>query len=291
MNGIVGMKPTWGRVSRYGLLGLAPSLDHVGPMARRVADAAAVLGAIAGYDDEDPTSLPGLAPDYLRDLQRGIKGVRLGFDEVYATQGVLPHVAEAVRQAVRDLEKLGAHVLPVKVPAMDASEPNVWLTLGSAEAVAVHEATFPSKADEYGAYFRQFLETGRAVTGAAYARANSLRAQYAGRLRHAFQGIDILAFPTLLTEAFPYDTDQAYAGFDGAVNTIAGVNLKYLESRFAFPYNYSGYPTLSLPCGASPSGLPLSLQLAGHPLSEALLFRVGYAYENASEWHRHHPPV
>jgi amidase len=290
-NGIVGLKPTWGRVSRHGVLALAPSLDHVGPMTRRVADAAAVLGVIAGYDPEDPTSLSGPAPDYLKELQRGIKGVRLGFDEVYTTQGVLPHVVEAVRQAVRDLEKLGTHVVPVKMPTMTEPVLSAWETLCAAEAVAAHEATFPSRADDYGVFFRKFLETGRTITGAAYAKASSLRAEFVGRLRQAFQHIDVLACPTMPTEAFAYDPEKAYGGFDAAANTLAGADVRYLEDRFTLPYDYSGYPTLSLPCGVSPGGLPLSLQLAGHPLSEALLCRVGHAYENATEWHRHHPPV
>jgi amidase len=291
MNGIVGLKPTWGRVSRYGVLETAGSLDHVGTMTRNVADAAAVLSVIAGPDVNDPTSLDAPAPDYLTGLNSGIKGLRLGFDEDYATQGVRPYMADAVRHAVQALEKLGARIMPVKMPKMTEPELSALMKLVSVESLAANKATFPSHADNYGSYFRQFLEMAQRVTAANYESAKLVRQEYVVKLSQVFQDIDILALPTLPTEAFPYNVENAYEGFNMATRTIAGVDLAFLERRFLLPFSYSGYPTLSLPCGTSPGGLPLSLQLAGRPLSEAMLCRIGQAYESATEWRQLHPPV
>ena len=296
-NGVVGLKPTWGRVSRHGTLDFAPSLDHAGPMARRVADVAAVLKIIAGYDPADPTSLSGPVPDYLAEISRGLKGVRVGFDEAYATAGIAPHMAQAVRQALRVLETLGARVVPMKMPALEVKHFRAWFVLASCEAAAVHEASFPSRADDYGAGFRDFLEGGRKFTGSDYARANFVRADFRGRVRAAFSGIDVLVCPTMMAEAFVYDPDKAYAGpvrsASGPPEMIDGVPFSFVavSGRFTTPYSLTGYPTLSLPCGQSPDGMPLSLQFVGHPLSEALLCSVGHAYERATEWHRRHPPI
>ena len=289
-NGIVGLKPTWGRVSRYGVLALAPSLDHVGPMTRRVADAAIVLATIAGHDANDPTSLFDPVPDFMRELEKGIKGVHVGFDEVYASSGVAAHVVDAVRQGVHELERLGAEIVPVHMPSMDEAAGG-WGILCAAEAAVAHEATFPSRAGDYGEYFRQFLENGRAVTGTAYAKANLRRAELRGTLHQTFQSFDILACPTTAAEAFAYDPEKAYGGADAT--STAGAPTAFLRDsiRFIVPYDLTGYPTLSLPCGQSPDGLPLSLQLVGRPLSEALLCRVGHAYERATEWHGQHPAI
>jgi amidase len=296
-NGVVGLKPTWGRVSRHGTLDFAPSLDHVGPMARRVADVAAVLGVIAGHDPADPTSLSEPVPDYLAQITKGIKGVRIGFDETYATAGVAPHMADAVRRALQVLETLGSRTVPVRMPAFEMKHFEAWYILASSEAGVVHERTFPSHASEYGAGFRDFLEGGRKFTGRDYARASFIRAEFAGRLRQAFRGIDALVCPTMMAEAFIYDPDNAYAGpvrsAAGVPEMLDGAPFPFVavSGRFTTPFSLTGYPTLSLPCGISPDGMPLSLQLIGHPLTEASLCRVGYGYERATDWHRRHPPI
>ena len=141
VNGIVGLKPTWGRVSRYGVLGLAPSLDHVGPMTRTVADAAAVLAVLAGWDAHDPTSLPESVPNYLGDIRRGIQGVRIGYDEDYISQGVQAETAAAVQKAARDLEELGGRVIGVRMPTFRGRHNGAWRTICSAEAAGEHAPT------------------------------------------------------------------------------------------------------------------------------------------------------
>jgi amidase len=279
------------------MLDFAPSLDHVGPMARRVADVAAVLGIIAGKDPADPTSLLEPVPDYLAQLSKGVKGVRVGFDETYATAGIAPHMADAVRRALKVLETLGARTVPVRMPALEMKHFEAWYILASSEAGAIHERTFPSHASDYGPGFRDFLEGGRKFTGRDYARANFIRADLAGRIRETFRGIDVLACPTMMAEAFIYDPGRAYEGpvrsATGVPETLDGAPFPFIavSGRFTTPHSLTGYPTLSLPCGISPEGIPLSLQLIGHPLAEALLCRVGHAYERATDWHRRHPPV
>jgi amidase len=183
------------------------------------------------------------------------------------------------------------------MPAFEAKHFEAWFVLASSEAAAVHEASFPSRADDYGAGFRDFLESGRKFTGRDYARASFVRAELRGAIRDAFVSIDVLACPTMMAEAFVYDPDNAYAGpvrrASGPPEMLDGVPFPFVavSGRFTTPYSLTGYPTLSLPCGQSPDGMPLSLQFVGHQLSEALLCRVGHAYERATEWHRRHPIV
>jgi amidase len=295
MNGIVGLKPTWGRVSRHGVLDLAPSLDHVGPMTRRVADAAVMLRAIAGPDPDDPTALPDAVPDYVADLERGVGGMRVGFDERYATEGVLPALTAAIRAALDVLEKQGARVVEITLPPA-ALEPDAllaWQTLCAAEAAVVHQATFPSQAADYGPWFRFWLGFGASVTGTQYAAAHHRRLETSGALRAAMRDVDLLLCPTVASEPFAYQREGVFSAPDAAAGSSAGVPLEWFQrsSRFTIPWDYNGYPTLSLPCGTTAEGLPLSLQLIGHPLTEGTLLRAGHTYEAATEWHRRHPPV
>src|SRR5215475_1073056 len=194
--GIVGLKPTWGRVSRYGVLALAESLDHVGPMTRTTRDAAIVLQAIAGYDRNDPTALLDRPPDLLAELDAGVEGLRLGFDERYATDGVEPRLAAAVLEARRRLEALGARIVPVELPELSGYL-EAWPTLCSAEAVAAHAATYPSRRDDYGPWFRAWLDRGARVSGADDGRAHALRLRCAGALREVFAPIQALLCPAM----------------------------------------------------------------------------------------------
>src|SRR4029453_14318713 len=241
--GIVGLKPTWGRVSRYGVLALEESLDHVGPMTRSTLDAAIMLQAIAGHDPHDPTSLLEPVPDMVTDIALGVKGVRIGFDEAYVTQGVDPELAAAVVAGVRVLESLGATIVPVRLPDL-APYLAAWPTLCTAEAVAAHAATYPSQRDEYGPWFRGWLDLGASVSGADYARANNLRAACNGLLRAVWQSIDVLACPAMPTPPFPVTPEGLYGPLPDE-----GFTMERL--RFTAPYNFNGAPTLSVPCGLS----------------------------------------
>ena len=286
-NGTVGLKPTWGRVSRYGVLALAESLDHVGPLTRSSTDAGIMLQAIAGSDPNDPTALPAPVPDMLerpdRSIER-IKGVRIGFDERYAVRDVDPQVSAAVVAAVEVLDGLGAEIVELRLPQVDEYVA-AWTVLCTAEAVAAHRATYPSRKDEYGPWFRGWLDLGAQVSGAEYATANNARAACTGHLRTAFEHVDALACPAMPELPFPV-TPEAQRSSSPVVDEAV-----FRLQRFTVPFDYNGAPTLSLPCGRSSEGLPLSLQLAGKPLGEPLLCRLGAAYEAATEWHNMHPDI
>lgn len=281
--GIVGLKPTWGRVSRYGVLALAESLDHVGPMTRSTSDAALMLQAIAGYDPHDPTSLIEPVPNLMQALDQGVNGLRLGLDEHYVTHHVDPELAEAVLAGVQVLANLGAIIVPVRLPDL-APYLEAWPTICTAEAVAAHAATYPSQRHTYGPWFRDWLDLGSRVTGAAYAQANNLRAACNGLLRQVWRDIDALACPAMPTPALPVTPEGLYG-------PMPGTGFSMARLRFTAPYNFNGAPTLTVPCGLNRAGLPLSLQFVGKPLGETVVCRLGHAYEQATTWHTLRPPV
>jgi amidase len=282
--GIVGLKPTWGRVSRYGVLALAESLDHVGPLTRRVADAAIMLEAIAGYDANDPTSLRDPVPPMVDGIDAGIRGLRVGLDKSFVTKGVDPEVSAGVLESVTVLRDLGARVVAVKMPKVDAI-PVSWMTLCASEAVAAHERYYPDRADEYGPWFRDFLDLGASVSGADYARANNARAAFNGALKGVLEEVDIIICPTMPTPPEPITREELYGPM------ILPDDDRLTPIQFTAPFDFSGSPTISLPSGFSKDGIPLSVQFVGHHLQEAILCRVGHAYESATEWHLKHPKL
>ncbi len=278
--GIVGLKPTWGRVSRRGVFPLGESLDHIGPMTRTVADAALVLGVIAGRDEGDETSLAAPVEDYAAALDRGVKGIRIGVDEKYISAQASPEVGAAVLEAVRTLERLGARVANVTLPEV---EPGIvaWMTICTADAAAAHEQTYPAKASDYGPGFRSFLEVGSAVRGQDYAKAHMVREGFANRFQELFGRVDVVACPSMSVASLPA------TGMPPDARALMGPNPLL---HFTGPFNLSRNPTLSQPCGKSPAGPPPSLQLIGRHLEEATLLQAGAAYERATEWHNQRPP-
>ena len=189
--GIVGLKPTWGRVSRYGVLALAESLDHIGPMVRSSADAAIMLQAIAGRDQNDPTSLPDPVPDMLKDIEQGVRGLRIGLDNKYISENTDPELVESVLTGIKTVEGLGATIVPVNMPDLSGYM-EAWGVLCSSEALAAHESTYPSRRDDYGPWFQAWLDNGALVTGAEYAKANNVRSACRGLLHNIFQDVDLI---------------------------------------------------------------------------------------------------
>ena len=293
VNGIVGLKPTWGRVSRHGVLDLAPTLDHVGPMTRSVKDAARMLSVIAGEDAADPTSLTAPVPDYESDLPAGVEGLTIGWDEAYATEGVAPAVADAVQSAVKQLAALGAEIRETTIPRLTEEEDNIWLTLAASEAAAVHRDTYPARAADYGEFFGQFLAIGNATPAGDVAAAVIARANAVGRLARAFTDVDLLVMPTTAHPAFNYSPDDAYTGIELETGNFSGFKMAWIgaSNRFVSLWDFNGYPTLSVPAGLSEDGLPVSVQFVGTPLTEGTLLRVGHAYEQANDFHNLHPIV
>jgi amidase len=279
-NGVVGLKPTYGRVSRAGVFPLAASLDHVGPLTRSVADAAALLYAMAGYDPRDPTSSRLPVPDYVLALDQGIAGLRLGVDERYLTVGVHPDVSRAVLAAVEVLKAQGAAIVAVTVPELeDDATGRAWYTITAAEALVAHAGFYPERAADYGP-FRELLEDGTRYSAQAYAQAHQVREELSGRLQGLFANVDVVLCPTMPSTAPRMDAQGNARMAEGLVRT-----------RYTFPWNFSRHPTLSLPCGFDSEGLPVSLQLVARHFAEDVLCRVGYAYEQATSWHTIAPPL
>ena len=280
--GLSGIKPTWGRVSRHGLFPLAETFDHIGPMARSTADAAAILQAIAGEDAADPTALPGQVPDYLNGLDGGISGFSIGIDRALIETNVDPIVVSNIEQTISLLQELGARIREVTVPSFVPLSVEV-LPLMTAEIMVAHAATYPSQADKYGPGLKQMLESGIHLSGMDIARAVQRRAVFNGELRKVFDGVDLI-----LTPASPVPT-PTWEEVDAMARDV-GVLLDRV-ARYTMPFNFSGNPTLSLPSGFASSGLPLGMQLIGPHLGEPLLCRVGHAFQQATDFHIVHPKL
>jgi len=285
-NGIVGLKPTYGRVSRHGVLPLAESMDHVGPMARRVADAAIVLQAIAGPDPEDPTSLAAPVPDMLADLGEGAAGLRIGYDRAYTSEGTDPGLVAAIDEALDVLSHEGAEIVEVTMPAGIRELGDPWYAICAAEAARAHADSFPARAAEFGPGFRDFLATGAAVTDEQYRQASALRADFNGRFNALLESVDAILCPSG-GYTFPVQDIDQYGDMEALAPLFAAVQMHY-----TIPADFAGTPTLTLPCGFSEKdGLPYAMQLMGRKLSEPMLCRIGQAYESATVWHERHPPV
>lgn len=285
-NGIVGLKPSYGRVSRYGVIPLGESLDHVGPMARATADAAIVLETIAGFDAKDPTSLREPVPHICAALDSGIGGLRIGIDRAFSSDGIDPGLTAAIGQALGVLEDLGAAVVDVQMPPDTTAVGDVWFAICSYEAHKAHSRTFPSRADEYGPHFREFLEIGASVSAEQYATASAQRRAFVQAFTRVFDSADAVVCPAGgFTFAMP--PGDILSGNTADLQPL----FDAVQMYFTIPADFAGTPALTVPCGFSANGIPYALQFLGPRLSEALLCRIGYAYENATDWHDRHPDV
>jgi aspartyl-tRNA(Asn)/glutamyl-tRNA(Gln) amidotransferase subunit A len=282
--GIVGLKPTYGRVSRAGLMALSWSNDHIGPMARTVADAARMLGVIAGYDPEDATSSRRPVPDYLAGVAGGLGGLRLALPENYFFEGVDPAVAAAVEDAARLMSKQGARLVRLRVPD---PQPLVDFTglITRAESAAIHARLVKERPEELQPVVRARLEVGFHVAAVDYLQALRLR----GRLTRTFIGEVFEAADAVLTPTIPEPAPALAEVTTGPVGDVIGRMGRF--ARFTRPFNGLGLPALSVPCGFSADGLPLGLQIVGRPFDEATVLRVGHAYEQAAGWFTRRPPL
>ena len=279
MNGVTGLKPSQGRVSRAGVFVLAQSMDHIGPMARSAADAAAMLGAIAGPDPDDPTAVHEPVPDYLAGIGGGVRGLRIGIDRALIAAGADTDMVCATEEAAGVLTRNGALLRDVRCPSLDAVVPDA-LALCGVEAAVAHEATYPSRAGEYGPVLTGLLETGRALDGLAVAKIWHRRQAFRGQLNSLFRDIDLLIMPAM-NRAAPTLADVAR-------RTPAAVEARM---RFTAPFDMSGHPTLTLPGGKTADGLPAGFQIVARHMEEALVLRAGHAFQQVTDWHRRRPPV
>ena len=279
-NGLTGVKPTWGLISRYGIFDLAATFDHLGPMARSAADAAAMLQTLAGWDPLDSTSLSAPIPNYLDELDGiyGARGVRIGLDWDYTATDADPVTIGFIRDAVEVLTEIGALTQTVKFPSVDPLL-KYAMAMTMAETATHHEGTYPSQADKYGKWISKSLEAGRNAKSIDIGKGIIERYKFRGAVLSLFEDIDVFVMPVFRTGTPTWSEVRAAVAEDFSI-----------IGKFTSPFNATGTPTVTLPCGYTDDGRPVAFQLAGAPGSEAMLLRVAHAYQQATDWHTRRPP-
>jgi len=269
--GVVGLMPTYGLVSRAGVTPLAWSLDHLGPLARTVEDAALFLNAVVGHDPADPGSVRRDAFDATAELGRDIRGVRVGVARSQFAR-CEPEVVAAVDAALDVLRRLGADVKEIGLPLLDAG---LRLNTLSVEASAYHAQWLRECPEKYSDEVRTLLLWGLTIPGYQYVNDLRLRRQFTDEVRAAMETVDVIAMPTC----------------ERVACEIAAGDVSYRYSVLTGPWDHTGQPVISVPCGFGSGGLPVGFSLAGRPFEEAFLCRVAQAHEQATPWHTHRPPV
>ncbi len=270
--GVVGLKQTYGRASRSGVFPLAWSLDHAGPMARTVEDAAIILQAIAGKDERDPTTVDLPVPDYRSALTGDVRGLRAGVPVNLFFDGVEPEVEASVRIAINALEGAGVQLEEVTIPYSDYILP-AWWTIFSAETAAVHSPLIKSKAEDYAQPVLDTVGPGSFITSMALLKAQQTRSLITRGMNELFQRVDVLLTPAVPMVAWPI----AGEGMRQLGNTVVEAYNKLIFTTA--PFNLTGHPAISVPCGLNSEGLPIGLQIAGRGFDEETVLRVAHAYE------------
>lgn len=300
--GVVGLKPTYGRVSRFGVVAYASSLDQVGPLTKDVRDCALLLQTLAAHDPRDATSVNLPTPDYQANLEHGVRGLRIGIPKEYFVEGMQPEVEAAVRQALTQFTSLGAHLEPISLPHTEYAIATYYI-IATAEAssnlarydgmkygyrtphAANLDATYQqSRAEGFGSEVKRRIMLGTYVLSAGYYDAYYVKAQKVRTLIRqdfltALSQCDVIATPVAPTTAFCLG------------EKTADPLTMYLSDILTIALNLSGLPGLSVPCGFDQQGLPIGLQLIGQPFGEEALLQAAYAYEQATEWHTRKPAL
>lgn len=282
--GIVGIKPTYGRVSRHGVASLSWSLDHAGPLCRTAGDAAAALGVLAGYDPRDPGSADVPVSDYLAELEAGVHGLRIGVPRNYFFDHVDADVERNVRTAVERLQSEGAQIVEVEIPMAELIMP-VEFALMMPEASAYHDRMLREHADLYQQDVRALLEAGNLVPATDYINALRLRTQIKAAWKRMFDGIDAIVAPTVASPAVL--REQASVRWADGTEEAA----VYVFVRLSAPGNVTGLPSVAVPCGFSGNRLPTSFQVIGRPFGEARILRIARAYERVTDWTAQRPTL
>lgn len=300
--GVVGVKPTYGRVSRYGLIAFASSLDQIGPFARTVSDAAVLLQTIAGFDPHDSTSANLPVPNYLEEIKQGPKGIRLGVPKEYFVEGLDAEVRQALQKALDQCRALGMTVTEVSLPHTEYAIPTYYV-VATAEASSnlarfdgvqygyrsskgqtLLEMYGATRGEGFGPEAKRRIILGTFVLSsgyydAYYGHALKVRTLIKRDFDRVFEQVDCLLTPTTPTPAFRLG------------EKLADPLTMYLSDIFTISVNLAGMPALSLPCGFSKTGLPIGMQLIAKPFAEETLFRAGHAYEQAAGWHKREPAL
>ncbi|HEY9074254.1 MAG TPA: Asp-tRNA(Asn)/Glu-tRNA(Gln) amidotransferase subunit GatA, partial [Desulfobaccales bacterium] len=298
--GVVGLKPTYGRVSRYGLVAYASSLDQIGPLTKEVRDAAIILQAIAGHDPRDSTSVPQPVPDYVAALDGQCQGLKIGVPREYFGHGLDPEVEAAIRAALKTLKGLGADLIEVSLPHTEYAVATYYVVAVAeassnlarydgvkygfrAEGKNLTETYLNTRTQGFGAEVRRRIMLGTYTLSAGYydayyKKGSQVRALIRGDFETAFQTCDLIACPVSPTPAFRLG------------EKLADPLTMYLSDIFTISANLAGIPGISVPCGFSSQGLPIGLQLLGPPFGEAEILQAAYAFEQATDFHRRQPP-
>jgi len=270
--GVVGLKPTYGRVSRHGIIPLAWSLDHPGPIGKTVRDVALLLSAVAGPDPQDPSAASQPVPAYVEGLDTAPRGLTAGIADRYFPERSSPAVAAAFHEAALVLERLGMRIHEVKLPECFEAGVDAGRVIMHAEGAAFHRDWYKARSEEYGRKIAGLIEAGLLIPAASYLRAQQVRSVAIAAMRRLLQDVDVLIAPSA-----PGPAPEGLASTGDPV--------------FNYPSSTFGLPALGLPMGFAASGLPLGLQIMGRPFDEGTLLRVGAAYEAATPWHEQRPPL
>ncbi|NKB55199.1 MAG: amidase [Alphaproteobacteria bacterium] len=276
--GLVGMKATYGRVSRRGVFPLSFTLDHVGPMTRTVEDNAILLNVIAGHDAQDPGSAPTEKPDFTGRIGRDIKGMRIGVIRHFFETDMQadPEMAKSINHAVDVLRGLGAEVSDMTVAPLDTYAATNRVILLS-EAFAIHEKWFQERPEDYGELSRRRIMGGAFIRAADYVNATRVKARLVHEFDEAMRGFDVAITASSMDPACEIEDEEA--------------SERTYGRQARAPFNLTGSPALAVPTGFSESGLPLSMQIVGKPFDEAAIYQVAHAYEQATNWTERRPPL
>jgi aspartyl-tRNA(Asn)/glutamyl-tRNA(Gln) amidotransferase subunit A len=282
--GLVGLKPTFGRVSRTGIVPHSWSLDHPGPMTRTVADTAALMTVLAGYDASDPASRDEPVPDYAAALGQSVAGLRVGVCRNHFFGRNQDAVEAAVETAIGDLASAGASVVEFRLPNLDYGLAAIF-AIELASSTAYHDRALQAgRTAHYRPDVRTLVEMGRLVTAVDYLKAEQLRHVLMADMARVFETVDVIVGPTLPLTAWRTEVETV---------DIAGASESALAAswRLTYPYNLTGLPAISLPCGFDRAGLPIGLQIAGKPFDECMVLRVAHDYERRHDWTTRQPPL
>lgn len=271
--GIVGMKPTYGTVSKRGVHPLSWRLDHVGPMTRSILDNAILLNAIAAYDEEDPDSIYGKNEDYTRFIGESINHIKIGIPQQFYYDHLLEEIEKAIQGVITCFESLGAKIVPIHMPDMEKFSEAHKVIIRS-DAYAVHEQNLSDYTNDYwDDEVKERLLTGLNIKGFDYSRAIRIQQLSKKNFRQALEDVDVLLTPTM--SIFPPKIHERQEGIDKSDEN----HIRWKITKLTSPTNLSGFPSLTLPCGFSSEGMPIGVQLIGRELDEAKLYQIGYALE------------
>ena len=283
--GLAGLRPTWGRVSRRGVEPVCWSMDTVGPISRSVEDCAITFQAIAGHDPQDPYTWDTPVPDYRQALAGGVVGLRVGVVREKMTGDDLdPQIKSAVEAAAAQLGELGASVQEVSIPIVESAGA-ISKCITDMEGAAVHYQGLKERAGEYDHNTRVRLLTAILTPAQAYYKAQKLRALVRQDVLDALKEVDVLILPTSPAPSPKIPDGPGIKSREDAASRIFGVR------NFTGPFNLAGTPALSIPCGFTSDNLPIALQIAGRPMEEGTVLRVGHSYQLATDWHTRRPPL